>query len=409
MAAARRRARSRPGFGCRCWRTRPGRCAAMSSKSCSSIAHGLTFSDMPIHVSALSPDGRALTIWEDAARTAEGLRSWSARDAAAWPAFQFVAAAARRADRRTLFIDTPPSVDAPGGREMCLRCCTRCARFDRCRKPISGGCCAGGRWRSRIWSAKSFEHELLRATVAADGIFGAMLGPWSAGSGLQLLLTRRQSSARRAPAGRVVRRRAGCASRARSNARVRALGVEIRTGAGVHADRRDGRSRRRRHARRRRATRGARGDLGRRSEAHVPDAVRRRSSAAGVSVAHEATTGRAARSRRSTWRCRRCRRLPARRARCSPGACASRPISITSSAHSITRSTAAISPQPWIEFTIPSLRDPSLAPPGAHVLSAYVQFAPYHAARRRLGYVARRAWRCAWSTRSSSTRRASSR
>jgi phytoene dehydrogenase-like protein len=32
---------------------------------------------------------------------------------------------------------------------------------------------------------------------------------------------------------------------------------------------------------------------------------------------------------------------------------------------------------PWIEFTIPSIGDATLAPPGAHVLSAYVQFAPY--------------------------------
>jgi phytoene dehydrogenase-like protein len=36
-----------------------------------------------------------------------------------------------------------------------------------------------------------------------------------------------------------------------------------------------------------------------------------------------------------------------------------------------------VSPKPFIEFTIPSLADPSLAPPGHHVLSAYVQFAPY--------------------------------
>jgi len=35
------------------------------------------------------------------------------------------------------------------------------------------------------------------------------------------------------------------------------------------------------------------------------------------------------------------------------------------------------STQPWIEFTIPSIGDPTLAPPGAHVLSAYAQFAPY--------------------------------
>jgi phytoene dehydrogenase-like protein len=35
------------------------------------------------------------------------------------------------------------------------------------------------------------------------------------------------------------------------------------------------------------------------------------------------------------------------------------------------------STHPWIEFTIPSIGDPTLAPPGAHVLSAYAQFAPY--------------------------------
>ena len=32
--------------------------------------------------------------------------------------------------------------------------------------------------------------------------------------------------------------------------------------------------------------------------------------------------------------------------------------------------------EPWIEFTLPSVRDPSLAPTGAHVLSAYVQWVP---------------------------------
>jgi phytoene dehydrogenase-like protein len=35
------------------------------------------------------------------------------------------------------------------------------------------------------------------------------------------------------------------------------------------------------------------------------------------------------------------------------------------------------SSEPYIELTLPALLDPSLAPQGAHVLSAYVQFAPY--------------------------------
>jgi phytoene dehydrogenase-like protein len=35
------------------------------------------------------------------------------------------------------------------------------------------------------------------------------------------------------------------------------------------------------------------------------------------------------------------------------------------------------STDPYIELTIPTVLDPSLAPAGAHILSAYVQFAPY--------------------------------
>ncbi len=36
------------------------------------------------------------------------------------------------------------------------------------------------------------------------------------------------------------------------------------------------------------------------------------------------------------------------------------------------------SDEPWIELAIPSLTDPALAPQGQHVVSAYVQYAPYH-------------------------------
>ena len=37
-----------------------------------------------------------------------------------------------------------------------------------------------------------------------------------------------------------------------------------------------------------------------------------------------------------------------------------------------------ISAAPYLDVTIPTLLDPSLAPEGKHVLSAYFQFAPYH-------------------------------
>jgi phytoene dehydrogenase-like protein len=37
----------------------------------------------------------------------------------------------------------------------------------------------------------------------------------------------------------------------------------------------------------------------------------------------------------------------------------------------------AISPEPYLDMAVPTLNDPSLAPPGKHVLSIHMQFAPY--------------------------------
>ena len=34
--------------------------------------------------------------------------------------------------------------------------------------------------------------------------------------------------------------------------------------------------------------------------------------------------------------------------------------------------------RPYIDMVIPSLTDPSVAPPGKHVMSCFVQYAPYH-------------------------------
>jgi phytoene dehydrogenase-like protein len=38
--------------------------------------------------------------------------------------------------------------------------------------------------------------------------------------------------------------------------------------------------------------------------------------------------------------------------------------------------------QPYIDIVIPSLTDPSVAPPGKHVMSCFVQYAPYHLRRQ---------------------------
>ncbi len=79
--------------------------------------------------------------------------------------------------------------------------------------------------------AEWFDTELLRATIAAQGIFGTFLGPWSAGSGATLLL-RTASDGNPAGGATYVKRGTGALTTAMAIA-AQAAGVEIRTDAEV--------------------------------------------------------------------------------------------------------------------------------------------------------------------------------
>jgi phytoene dehydrogenase-like protein len=334
--------------------------------------HGLSFSDSAIAVSTLSPDGRPLVIFEDGRKTAEGLRTWSAKDAERWPSFQ---ATLQRLGALigSLFKNTPPSVDAPSARDAFALMRTL-REFRSLPK--------GDQWRLLRWGpmavadlvSESIDSELLRATVAADGIFGAMLGPWSAGSGLQLLLT----SANRAlawPAGRTIAGGPIALVRALEAAATR-FGVEIKTGCRVS----------RIEARDERAV-GVTLDGGEHIDAravvsgvdpkrtfltlcdadHLPPEFlwrmkhyRSRGTLAKVNLALSALPSFAGATRE----------MLAGRVRLAPD------VDYLERAFDHAKY-GRFSTAPWIEFTIPSLTDAALAPPDAHVLSAYAQFAPY--------------------------------
>jgi len=334
--------------------------------------HGLTFTDTPIHVSALSPDGRPLTIWEDANRTAEGLRSLSAKDAAAWPAFQ---SSLQKIGALIggLFNNTPPSVDNPTTRDafalmQTLRTFRSLPKADQ--------------WRLLRWGpmavadlvSEGVEHELLRATVAADGVFGAMLGPWSAGSGLQLLLTA-ANRALASPARHVVAGGPIAVVRALERA-CKQHGVESRTGDGVQRiDVKDDRAvgvtlAGGTHLEARAvisAVDPKRTFLTLCDAEYLPPEFlwrirhyRSRGTLAKVNLALSALPKFAGAARD----------ILAGRVRLAPD------LDYLERAFDHAKY-GRYSPQPWIEFTIPSLGDPALAPPDAHVLSAYAQFAPY--------------------------------
>ena len=90
----------------------------------------------------------------------------------------------------------------------------------------------------------------------------------------------------------------------------------------------------------------------------------------------------AARPARSTWPSTRCRRSRRCRGRASTCAARSRSRRRRSgwSAPTTTRRRAASAARPYIDIVIPTLVDPSMAPPGKHVMSCFVQYAPYELA-----------------------------
>ena len=88
--------------------------------------------------------------------------------------------------------------------------------------------------------AEYFETELLRATIAARGIFGTFLGPWSAGTSLVLLIRAAGDahaaawrSFARGDAGAITQAMAAAATQAGAEIRSDAEVIEVRVGNGV--------------------------------------------------------------------------------------------------------------------------------------------------------------------------------
>src|SRR2546428_13640951 len=148
--------------------------------------HGLQIVRPEADVCAPAPDGRALTLWRDPSRAATEVRSWSPKDAEQYP--KFLESFARISGvLRGVLGSAPPSIDDPTagdlfellktGRQFRALGKTDAYRLIRW-MPMAVADLAG-EW---------FESEPLRATIAAGGVLGSFLGPWSAGSAPVLLL-----------------------------------------------------------------------------------------------------------------------------------------------------------------------------------------------------------------------------
>ena len=328
-------------------------------------------------VFAPTSDGKALLFYNDVAKTAAAIGNFSAKDASKYAQF------ARSLEQTASFFTqlasiTPPAIDKPTPEDLwnllktgrSVRSLGKTGIFDLLR---------WGPMAVADFVAEFFETELLRAVIAARGIFGTALGPWSAGSTAVLLL---RAAADAHPVGSAAFPRGGLGAFTCALAEsARQVGAEIRTDAEVrHILIKDG------------AVTGivltggeeiaveaiVSGVDPKRTFFHLVDpsqldptfANRMKNFRANGTVAkvNLALGGLPA--------------FPALADNESYLKTLSGRIHIGPEIDYLERAFDAskygeFSKKPWLDVTIPTILDPSLAPDGKHVLSAYVQFAPF--------------------------------
>jgi phytoene dehydrogenase-like protein len=183
----------------------------------------------PTRVCALAPDAPALCVYDDTTQTIRELKEVSAGDAQSYPEFEKSFARIGKVLAPLLKM-RPPEIDHPSAGELW--------NLGKLGKSFRG---LGKKDAYRLlrWGPMAvadlvsewFETETLRALVAARGIHGAFAGPWSAGTSLGLLWQAAMDGHAIAPATSF-RGGVGALTEALASA-ARDAGVEIKTGARV--------------------------------------------------------------------------------------------------------------------------------------------------------------------------------
>ncbi|PYX90329.1 MAG: amine oxidase [Acidobacteria bacterium] len=337
--------------------------------------HGLKLITPEIGITALSPDGRALTLYNDARKSAQEIAKFSQKDAAKYPEFQESLGKMGKVIGDALLL-APPNIDNPStgdlwGMLQTGRAIRKLGKKDMFRLL---------RWGPMAVAdlvSEFFETELLRATVAARGIFGTFLGPWSAGSSLVLLIRAAGDSH---PAGSSYFAAGGTGAITQAMAAAaKQAGAEIRTDAEVKEVRvKDG------------AATGVILSNGEEiaAQAVISNADPKRTLLKLIDPTYLApdflqklqnyrTPGTVAKLNFALYGLPNFTALKG----ATNGALSSR-IHIGPEIDYLERAFddskyGSFSQHPYLEVTIPTLTDPSLAPAGKHVMSVYMQYAPF--------------------------------
>ncbi|MBZ5597030.1 MAG: NAD(P)/FAD-dependent oxidoreductase [Acidobacteriia bacterium] len=335
---------------------------------------GLKLITPEIGVVSLSPTGRALLLYNDARKSAQEIGKFSQKDAAKYPEFQDSLGKMGRVIGKALTL-APPNIDDPSkgdlwGMLQTGRAIRKLGKKDMYRLL---------RWGPMAVAdlvADFFETELLRATIAARGIFGTFFGPWSAGSSLVLLI---RAAGDEHPAGSAFFAAGGIGSVTQAMAAAaKQAGAEIRSSAEVIEVRvKDG------------AATSVVLSTGEEisAKAIISNADPKRTLLKLVDpthltpdfvmkLQHYRTPGTVAKVNLALSG------LPKFTALNGSTDALSGRIHIGPEIDYLERAFddskyGNFSRQPYLEIAIPSLTDPSLAPPGKHVMSIYVQYAPF--------------------------------
>ncbi|MCU0505980.1 MAG: NAD(P)/FAD-dependent oxidoreductase [Chloroflexi bacterium] len=185
-----------------------------------------------VRVFAPRPDGRAITLWSDPARTANELRTWSPADADAYVDFD------RRVRALSRFLGdigdtTPPDPSSPTVSDA-LRGLLLGRAFRGLDRKDAQALLRYLPMAVADFVAEAFETDAVRAVLAWRGVRFTAMGPWSGGT-TQVLLTDSAGNDGGA-AGETVFARGGPGALADALvAAARAAGVEVRTNAEVVA------------------------------------------------------------------------------------------------------------------------------------------------------------------------------
>ena len=362
-----------PGFRCSTLDHAAGPVSPQVVADLNLARHGLEMITPEARVLALAPDGKSLCIYNDVGRTVSEIEKFSANDARSYPEFVDSFSRIGRVLAPLLSM-TPPSIDQPTKTDLWHLGKVGLA-FRGLGKKDEYRLLRWGPMAVADLVSEWFETELLRATVAARGIHGAFAGPWSAGTSLGLLWQAALDGSASASASSA-KGGLGGLGQALANA-AKAAGAEIRTSARVAQ------------------ISGAYGDQpkvllegGEEIESRVVVSnadprttflklvdpidlepgfrlkIRNYRAPGVVAKINLALDG-----------------LPAFRGEDDAARLSGR-IHIGHEIDYLERAFDAskygeFSTDPYLDITIPSLGDPSLAPAGKHVMSIHVQFAPY--------------------------------